>query len=332
MSQTYPKVEIVFCDDGSNDDSVATVRRLAARHPNLAVIEQENQGHFAALNTAFEKAGGDVVAFLDADDYFRSDKMQVVVDTFRSNPQAGMVVHPVIRVDSDSRPHGIYPFAARLPDGWLGPEVLGRGGYLQWIQTGMICLRREVADRIFPMDDSLPQGPDIFLRAAASLLAPVAALEETLAYYRLHGSNQGNTAQRFTAREAAERREKELVEFGAVYEALDAWLQRERPGFALPPFESTRPYIERTYVIARLRGAERSRSSALHKRLMQAADSMTPRTRTFYRISQALPRPLFKAGLDFVYGQGRLKTLLSGVTARRSGRAPETPGRTRSSP
>lgn len=326
LTQTYPRVEIVLCDDGSSDRSLEVAQRLAAKHSNLTVVEQENQGHFAALNHAYEKATGDVIAPLDADDYFRADKAKVAIETFRRRPASGMVVHPVVRVDSEGQEHGIYPFASGLPDGWLGPAVLERGGFVPWIQTGMICLRREIAERIFPMDNALPQGPDIFLRAAASLLAPVTALSETLAYYRLHGSNQGNTAQRFTAAQAVERRRKEIVEFGGVYEALDGWLARERPGFALPPFESTRPHVERSYVIARLTGADRSTTARLHERLLELSDTMTPRMRAFYRLSPRLPRPLFKTGLDLIYGQGRVKKVLSGLSARKRGGRSGTTG------
>lgn len=313
LRQTYQRIEVIIYDDGSTDRSVDVARGFVEKDDRARLLAQENRGHFAALNEAYEACRGQVVCILDADDYFHPDKVSSVLDAFREVPQAGMVVHKLGRVDREGRDHGNYPQGADLPQGWLGPDVLASGGFVQWIQTSMICLRSEVADRIFPLDPDLPEGPDIIFRAAAALLAPVAAIHEPLAYYRLHGANQGNSAQRFTLSDMVDRRRTEIERFGAVYSGLERWMERELPGVQLAEFESTRPFLERRYVIARLTKEPRSAQRELQQRLLRLQDTMTPALARFYRVSHLLPRRLFKSGLDLVYGQTRLKSALGAV-------------------
>src|SRR5215217_4606835 len=64
----YDESEIVFVDDGSSDDSFATLARLHAEHANVRVVRlRRNFGKAAALAAGFEQARGDVVVTLDAD-------------------------------------------------------------------------------------------------------------------------------------------------------------------------------------------------------------------------------------------------------------------------
>ncbi len=67
--------EVVIVDDGSQDDSVKIAKSLAARYPNIRVLEHKmNQGKGAALRTGFQAASGDIILVQDADlEYNPSD-------------------------------------------------------------------------------------------------------------------------------------------------------------------------------------------------------------------------------------------------------------------
>ncbi len=316
LAQTYDDVEIVVCDDGSTDHSIEILERMASSHPSIRVLRQSNKGQAAALSNAFAGSRGEIVTLLDADDFMAPQKIQRVVETFQERPDAGMVVHQMIRVDEHKKEQGVYPTGSPLPDGWLGPQAFAAGGYVPWIEAGIMSLRREVAERIFPLPEDAGQFADVILRGAGAMLAPVAAVEEPLAYYRLHGSNAGNTARSFELDEMLRRRRRDLEEVRAAYEGLQRWLVQEHPGAALPAFERTRPFLERRYVIARLALEPAADRKLLLSRLLELRESLSPTLRAFYRISPWLPRRVFKAGLETVYGQGTIKASLARTMSR----------------
>ncbi|MDY4628283.1 MAG: glycosyltransferase [Prevotella sp.] len=60
--------EVIVIDDGSKDSGYSLASEYAKRYQNVIVIKQENQGVACARNNALEKATGDYITFVDADD------------------------------------------------------------------------------------------------------------------------------------------------------------------------------------------------------------------------------------------------------------------------
>jgi len=73
FKQSYPRVELIVVDDGSRDGSYHLLQQLAETHPQLRVLQQENAGPYPARNLALAKSQGELIAFLDADDYWDPD-------------------------------------------------------------------------------------------------------------------------------------------------------------------------------------------------------------------------------------------------------------------
>jgi glycosyltransferase involved in cell wall biosynthesis len=88
LAQTHPVHEIIVVDDGSTDDTRATAARFGER---IRYIFQENRGLSAARNTGIRAATGEWVAFLDADDWWLPEKIQLQVAAADRDPQTGLV-------------------------------------------------------------------------------------------------------------------------------------------------------------------------------------------------------------------------------------------------
>ena len=85
LDQDYRPFELIVVDDGSTDQTA----EILARYGNqLTVLCQENRGVSAARNAGIARAEGDLIAFLDSDDFWRPKKLTVQVDFFTSNPDA----------------------------------------------------------------------------------------------------------------------------------------------------------------------------------------------------------------------------------------------------
>lgn len=73
VEQTYENLEILMVDDGSPDNSGAICDAWAAKDSRIKVIHKENGGSGAARNTALDLAQGELIAFVDSDDYIAPD-------------------------------------------------------------------------------------------------------------------------------------------------------------------------------------------------------------------------------------------------------------------
>jgi glycosyltransferase involved in cell wall biosynthesis len=188
-TQTYRRLEIVVCDDGSTDDSCDVVQGAAARDARIRLICQANAGQAAAFNAAYGASSGDVLCFLDADDLYVPHKVQTVLDTFRRD-RSGLLVHHMMIVDADRNEVQRIPTFTRLESGWIGQRVIRRGGRWRWMPTSGMCLRRELAEAVFPVpEEPFRIDADTFILELAPLLARVVGVEEILGLYRLHGAN-----------------------------------------------------------------------------------------------------------------------------------------------
>ena len=308
IRQTYQHFELVICDDGSTDNSVAVFREYAAKHPRIRVITKTNGGQATGFNAAFQEARGDILCFLDTDDVYRSDKLERVVTAFRESPEAGCVVNRLLRVDAKRRPCGPLPLLADLPSGWYGPKLLAVGGLLTEMPgTPGLNLRREVADRIFPVPEYSPLHicPDMVMLRMAPLLTPIAAVTQPLAEARLH---DGNTYMRWKLNSRSITRELALCE--ALWEhqrrmlvEMDPALEREFASLDSHPMILTEKYM-----LARLNGDSDARG---YYREMMRSDWMDRNlVRYFWRASAHLPTSLFALGINIVLVQGRWKQLL----------------------
>lgn len=109
LKQTWQDVEIIIVDDGSSDNSYEIAKRYESQ--NLKVFKQENRGASAARNLAFEKCSGDLIQYLDADDFLSYNKIEAQVQMFlslndnRAVIASGLVLFESEIMDSMSVPH-----------------------------------------------------------------------------------------------------------------------------------------------------------------------------------------------------------------------------------
>lgn len=69
IQQNYRHIEIIVVDDGSTDNSLSILNNISTTDNRLKVFSQSNQGVSAARNLALNKATGEFVMFVDADDW-----------------------------------------------------------------------------------------------------------------------------------------------------------------------------------------------------------------------------------------------------------------------
>lgn len=90
LQQYYRPIEIIVVDDGSTDDTLATLSALSQQHVELTVISQINQGPSVARETGRLNARGEYVQYLDSDDLLLPDKFALQVAALQQENAAGV--------------------------------------------------------------------------------------------------------------------------------------------------------------------------------------------------------------------------------------------------
>src|SRR4051812_25022199 len=78
--QTYRDLEVVMVDDGSKDNSPEIAKRWASTDERFRLVTQPNGGLGSARNTGIKHAGGELLAFVDSDDYLAPNAYQLLVE------------------------------------------------------------------------------------------------------------------------------------------------------------------------------------------------------------------------------------------------------------
>lgn len=89
LLQGYPKLEYIVIDGGSTDGSVDIIKGYEER---LAYwVSEPDQGQSHALNKGFVRASGEIVAWLNSDDYYTPDALARVATAFAEHPDVGLI-------------------------------------------------------------------------------------------------------------------------------------------------------------------------------------------------------------------------------------------------
>src|SRR5690606_24018405 len=125
LGQTYIDFEHIFVNDCSTDDSVQIIEQYAKMDPRVKLIQlKENGGAGKARNTAIEAARGRFIAFLDADDFWDKDKLNIQVNFMLENDYSFSYTQYKI-VDENSMPHSIVKSPPKV-----SYEDILRNGYI----------------------------------------------------------------------------------------------------------------------------------------------------------------------------------------------------------
>lgn len=182
LAQTWRDFELIVCDDGSTDGTLAILDEYAGR---LRVVRQANQGVAAARNHAALEARGEYLAFLDHDDLWEPHLLATLVPILDARADCAMVYADAWIIDSAGHVRGKRgSFLAYASGDVFDPLLLGN-----FIPVETTLLRASVFRELSGCDVSLRYLEDYELCLRVARRGPVAFHPEPLARYRIHERN-----------------------------------------------------------------------------------------------------------------------------------------------
>lgn len=109
-NQTFNDWEFVICDDGSPDDTWEFLNNEYGNDARFVLVKNEKNGGLrVALNTCLKVASADYVVRMDADDYSRPDRLQILYDFVTENPEIDVVGTAMVSFDENGQYGVIHP-------------------------------------------------------------------------------------------------------------------------------------------------------------------------------------------------------------------------------
>lgn len=181
VKQTYNNWELLIINDGSTDNTVSIVESF--KDTRIVLFSQENSGVSRARNYGISKAKGDYIAFLDSDDLWKNNKLNVQVSYMKKHPD---IVLSYTDYDSFKLQNEIiknkqlYPFQIE--------NQHDRLLVFNYIATLTVMLKKEIFQKVDGFDISLfgPEDWDLWIRIAK--IGKIAFINQKLALYREHES------------------------------------------------------------------------------------------------------------------------------------------------
>jgi glycosyltransferase involved in cell wall biosynthesis len=188
LEQDFPAAEreILVVDDGSTDRTPEIVRKF---EPQVRLLRKRNGGQASAFNAGIPECRGEIVAFLDGDDWWALKKLSSVVHAMAADASVGIVGHGIVIVGRDGGEQSImlgegFRFQANTIEG--GMLFRRRGAFLG---TSRMAIRTELLRRIGAVPEAIKIQADEYLFTLASALTEAQILPRALTYYRLHDAN-----------------------------------------------------------------------------------------------------------------------------------------------
>jgi glycosyltransferase involved in cell wall biosynthesis len=170
LSQSFTDFELIIIDDGSTDGTAHLVDEYSQRtpktkhrKPKLSYIHQPHQGVASARNRGVKEAKGEFICFLDSDDRFRKDKLEITYKYIKKYPRCNVFHTEEIWY----RNGGLLSQKAhhKKPSGDVFRNVVK----LCCVGISTAAIKRELFDQIGIFDEKLPacEDYDFWLRVSS---------------------------------------------------------------------------------------------------------------------------------------------------------------------
>lgn len=126
LEQDYPRIEYWVMDGGSTDGSVEIIRKYTDRLAGW--VSEKDRGQADGINKGFARATGEIVAWINSDDYYLPGAISAAVAALQANPQAGLVFGDVVSVNAAGEAINVMRYGDWGVEGLMQFQIIGQPG------------------------------------------------------------------------------------------------------------------------------------------------------------------------------------------------------------
>jgi glycosyltransferase involved in cell wall biosynthesis len=175
LDQDYPAVEYFVMDGASTDGSVDVIRKYADRLSGW--VSEKDRGQGDAINKGLAQAQGQIVAWLNSDDYYLPKAISSAVKTFQQNPEAALVYGDMLAVDQDGQTLNVLRYSQYSLEDLLCFQIIGQPA---------VFFRREAYEQAGGLDINFHYMLDHLLWIRMARVAKIIYVPQTWAAARFH--------------------------------------------------------------------------------------------------------------------------------------------------
>lgn len=189
-------IEYIVRDGGSTDETVSIVQEyrdklskgeLIARCKDLSIscISEKDQGMYDAINKGFSNSTGDILAWINADDYYLPGAFQAIARAFRAYPDISWLKGQTCFIEETERatdaPTSCAP-CYTFERSWIRRGIYGR--YAHFIHQDSVFWRRSLWDKVGSVDGSFRLAGDYWLWTRFAEHAPLYSIDRRVSVFR----------------------------------------------------------------------------------------------------------------------------------------------------
>lgn len=184
LAQDYPNFEHIVTDGGSTDQTISVLEK----YPHLQWISEPDRGQSDALNKGFLKVSGDIIAWINSDDWYAPGTFTAVARFFTENPDKNIVMGDCNLIDEEGKVFDKVVNVERgfeeLKQHWVGRSIPTQPA---------IFFRKKLLDEFGCLDESLHYAMDYDLWIRFARENRFYHLAHTAANYRFHSAAKGGS-------------------------------------------------------------------------------------------------------------------------------------------
>lgn len=197
LNQTMTIDEIVICDDGSSDKTIAIIEQFQVEYPNKFSLHQNpvNLGSTKNFEKAITACTGDYIFLSDQDDIWKANKVEKIIQHFLAHPSTEAVFTNGDLIDDKNekiKTHSLWDSVFFFENQLEKPINLFKliSSKRNMVTGATLCIKKETKEFILPFPDIKKYYHDEWIAIIIASRKKIAYLTDELISYRIHSKQQ----------------------------------------------------------------------------------------------------------------------------------------------